>query len=201
MSKNTFVEQNKNEIDQIKRIFDELLQFINNNADAKILQKASDVTTFLHKSFNDLDIITKNQIASKSDIYIHPSFKPLTLNVKKALEMVSKFEMLPPNTIPAGSGINQRSARKKIQPAQPPMTSDYEDPQYSHAHRNSSTSPDRMSRQQYPVEQDMMNSTHLSRMSANPNRARSSHAANRSQQPQMSQNPMGMSEDEGFNPS
>jgi len=55
------------------------------------------VTTFLHKSFTDLDIITKNQIAQKSEIYIHPSFKPLTLNVKKAIEIVNKFEMIPPS--------------------------------------------------------------------------------------------------------
>ena len=101
MTKTSLVDTNSEEIKGIERIFNELLQFINNNADAKILQKASDVTTFLHKSFTDLDIITKNQIAQKSEIYIHPSFKPLTLNVKKALEMVSKFEMLPPNAIPS----------------------------------------------------------------------------------------------------
>ena len=43
-----------------QRIFEELLSFIDNNIDSKILQKANDVTTFLHKSFTDLDIITKN---------------------------------------------------------------------------------------------------------------------------------------------
>jgi hypothetical protein len=60
------------------------------------------VTTFLHKSFTDLDIITKNQIAQKSEIYIHPSFKPLTLNVKKAIEIVNKFEMIPPSGVAGG---------------------------------------------------------------------------------------------------
>jgi len=49
----------------------------------------------MHKSFTDLDIITKNMISQKSEIYIHPSFKPLTLNVKKALDIVNKFEMTP----------------------------------------------------------------------------------------------------------
>lgn len=101
MTKTSIVDTNSEEIKGIERIFNELLQFINHNPDAKILQKASDVTTFLHKSFTDLDIITKNQIAQKSEIYIHPSFKPLTLNVKKAIEMVSKFEMLPPNVMPS----------------------------------------------------------------------------------------------------
>lgn len=98
MSKMHNIEQNKHEILNIEKIFEELLMFIDNNVDSKILQKANDVTSFLHKSFTDLDIITKNQIAQKSEIYIHPSFKPLTLNVKKAIEIVGKFEMVPPSS-------------------------------------------------------------------------------------------------------
>lgn len=97
MTKMSLISSNLEEIKNIERIFQELLQFIDHNIDSKILQKANDVTTFLHKSFTDLDIITKNQIAQKSEIYIHPSFKPLTLNVKKAIEIVNKFEMVPPS--------------------------------------------------------------------------------------------------------
>jgi hypothetical protein len=48
------------EVNNIEKIFDELMQFIDTNADARILQKATEMTTFLHKSFTDLDIITKN---------------------------------------------------------------------------------------------------------------------------------------------
>ena len=130
MTKTSLVDTNSEEIKGIEKIFNELLQFINNNPDAKILQKASDVTTFLHKSFTDLDIITKNQIAQKSEIYIHPSFKPLTLNVKKAIEIVSKFEMLPPNSMP--SNREHDSSRQKMSKRGPPQdypqttTSDYE---------------------------------------------------------------------------
>ena len=54
------------------------------------------MTTFMHKSFTDLDIITKNQISQKSEIYIQPAFRPLTLNVRKAIEIVNKFQMVPP---------------------------------------------------------------------------------------------------------
>ena len=50
----------------------------------------------MHKSFTDLDIITKNQISQKSEIYIQPAFRPLTLNVRKAIEIVNKFQMVPP---------------------------------------------------------------------------------------------------------
>lgn len=56
----SLVASNFEEINNIQKIFDELLQFIDNNADAKILQKATDITTFMHKSFTDLDVITKN---------------------------------------------------------------------------------------------------------------------------------------------
>ena len=61
------------------------------------------MTTFMHKSFADLDQITKNQISQKAEIYVHPSFRPLTLNVRKAIEIVNKFQMVPPTgpSIPA----------------------------------------------------------------------------------------------------
>lgn len=110
MTKMSLINSNLEEIRNIERIFEELLQFIDNNVDSKILQKANDVTTFLHKSFTDLDIITKNQIAQKSEIYIHPSFKPLTLNVKKAVEIVNKFEMVPPS----GTGGGSKSTGKPV---------------------------------------------------------------------------------------
>ena len=87
----SMIASNFEEITNIQRIFDELLTFIDNNADAKILQKATDMTTFMHKSFTDLDIITKNQISQKSEIYIQPTFRPLTLNVRRAIEIVNKF--------------------------------------------------------------------------------------------------------------
>ena len=60
MTKMSMIAGNFEEISNIQRIFDELLTFIDHNQDAKILQKATDMTTFMHKSFTDLDIITKN---------------------------------------------------------------------------------------------------------------------------------------------
>ena len=87
----TLIATNFEEISNIQKIFDELLQFIDNSPDAKILQKATDMTTFMHKSFSDLDSITKNQIAQKAEIYVDPSFRPLTLNVRKAIEIINKF--------------------------------------------------------------------------------------------------------------
>lgn len=86
---------NFEEINNVQKIFDDLLQFIDNSADAKILQRATDITTFMHKSFTDLDVITKNQLAQKSQIFVNPNFRPLNLNVKKALEVIHKFQMIP----------------------------------------------------------------------------------------------------------
>ena len=100
---------NLDEIQNIEKVFDQLLNFIDSNADAKILQRANDVTTFMHKSFTDLDIITKNMISQKSEIFIHPSFKPLTLNVKKALDIVNKFEMTPGVAAPNAQPVSDNT--------------------------------------------------------------------------------------------
>ena len=51
----------------------------------------------MHKSFTDLDTITKNQVTQKSEIFIDQSFKPLSLNIRKAMEIVKKFEMMWPS--------------------------------------------------------------------------------------------------------
>lgn len=97
ISKQNQIRQDTEEIASIELILKELKQFTETNNDAQILQKIHDVTTFLHKSFTDLDIITKKQISQKSEIFIDPNFKPLSLNVKKALDIVKKFEMVLPS--------------------------------------------------------------------------------------------------------
>ena len=63
ITKMSLIATNFEEISNIQQIFEEVLQFIDNSPDAKILQRATDMTTFMHKSFADLDQITKNQIS------------------------------------------------------------------------------------------------------------------------------------------
>jgi len=70
MNKHDLVTHNAEELKNIETIFEELVQFIEMSNDAQILHKISDVTSFLHKSFSDLDIITKNQTLQKDEIYI-----------------------------------------------------------------------------------------------------------------------------------
>ena len=131
MTKHSLIVANLDEINNIEKVFDQLLNFIDSNVDAKILQRANDVTTFMHKSFTDLDIITKNMISQKSEIFIHPSFKPLTLNVKKALDIVNKFEMTPTNlaadtfgpeqAAPAGMAANSGLPQSLVSKGQPAL--------------------------------------------------------------------------------
>ena len=97
MNKQDLIGANAEELRTIEQIFEELVQFIEVSNDPQILQKIQDITTFLHKSFVDLDLITKGQIGQKREIFIDESFKPLSFNVTKALEIVKKFEMVWPD--------------------------------------------------------------------------------------------------------
>jgi hypothetical protein len=71
------------------------MKFIEKNNDAKILTKINDISSFISKSIEDLEKITKNKGFEKSESMIDPSLKPLTLNVQKAYEIISKFNMVP----------------------------------------------------------------------------------------------------------
>lgn len=97
MNKYDLIVHNAEDLKNIETIFDELQEFIRQSNDAEILQKISDITSFLHKSFSDLDTISKNQNVQREEIYIDQSFKPMSLNVKKALEVVKRFEMVWPD--------------------------------------------------------------------------------------------------------
>ncbi|CDW72222.1 kelch motif family protein [Stylonychia lemnae] len=88
------LERNKEEIGSIEKIFMELINFVDQSSAAQILMKVQDVTSFLHKSFTDLENITKIQLQEKNDIYIQPGFRPQYLNTTKALDLIKKFEMI-----------------------------------------------------------------------------------------------------------
>ena len=82
------MERYREEIQSIEKIFIELIEFVDNNSDAQILLKVTDVTSFLHKSFTDLENITKNELQEKNDIFIMPMFRPMYLNTQKTLELI-----------------------------------------------------------------------------------------------------------------
>lgn len=71
------------------------MKFIEKNNDAKILTKINDISSFISKSIEDLEIIAKKRGFDKNEALIDASLKPLTLNVQKAYELISKFNMVP----------------------------------------------------------------------------------------------------------
>lgn len=60
LNKQNLIFSNAEELENIEKIFEELVQFIEISNDAQILVKMNDVTTFLSKSFTDLDLLNKN---------------------------------------------------------------------------------------------------------------------------------------------
>lgn len=95
LSKNQMMDQNTEEIQNIEIIYDELMKFIEKNNDAKILTKINDISSFISKSIEDLEVIAKSKGFDKNETLIDSSLKPLTLNVQKAYELISKFNMVP----------------------------------------------------------------------------------------------------------
>lgn len=75
------LDQNAEEIQNIEIIYDELIKFIEKNNDAKILTKINDISSFISKSIEDLEDITKKKGFDKNETLIDPTLKPLTLNV------------------------------------------------------------------------------------------------------------------------
>lgn len=95
LQKTQTLDKNTDEIQNIEIIYDELIKFIEKNNDAKILTKINDISSFISKSIEDLEKIAKNKGFEKSEVLTDPSLKPLTLNVQKAYEIISKFNMVP----------------------------------------------------------------------------------------------------------
>ena len=95
LGKTQLLDQNTEEIANIEIIYDELMKFIDKNNDAKVLTKINDISSFISKSIEDLERIAKNKGLDKNETLIDASLKPLTLNVQKAYEIISKFNMVP----------------------------------------------------------------------------------------------------------
>ena len=49
-----------------------MLTFIDHSEDAKILQKSHDMTSFMFKSYSDLEVLSRNQVEFKDDLFVLP---------------------------------------------------------------------------------------------------------------------------------
>ena len=58
------------EISHIERVFVELIEFVDASPEAQVLLKVNDVSQFMHKSFVEMEKMTKNELQQKSEIYI-----------------------------------------------------------------------------------------------------------------------------------
>ena len=85
------------EISHIERVFVELIEFVDASPEAQVLLKVNDVSQFMHKSFVEMEKMTKNELQQKSEIYIQPNFRPMYLNTTKALDFINKLEMVKGN--------------------------------------------------------------------------------------------------------
>ena len=63
------------------------------NVDAKILQRADDITEFMYKAFRDLNKITEEICVMKPDIKVDNEYRPFLLNLRTATKAIGLFEM------------------------------------------------------------------------------------------------------------
>ena len=68
--KEKILTQNSSEVSNIESIYDELRSFIERNSDAKVLSKIADISSFMNKSIEDLERITKMRGFEKQDLTI-----------------------------------------------------------------------------------------------------------------------------------
>jgi hypothetical protein len=93
---NSFTEFSK-EVGNIERVFVELIEFMEGSNEAQMLLKIQDIGEFLRKSFEQLERMAKSSLSMKKEIYISSQLKPYIVNTSKSLELVNKFEMVPPS--------------------------------------------------------------------------------------------------------
>ena len=86
--------QASRELVDIRELLENLSEFVADENHTKVIKKIDEFITFLNKSYEDLERIKRSQILDRKSLFIPSSYKPLVINVRKALELISKFEML-----------------------------------------------------------------------------------------------------------
>ena len=62
MNKKTLVDESFEAIKNIQSIYDRMIAFMDENVDARILDRADDLTTFMFKSITDLEDLKSSMI-------------------------------------------------------------------------------------------------------------------------------------------
>lgn len=92
--KREILNKNKEDIETVKNVYEEIVGYIKSNSDAAVLSKIQDITSFVSKSIEDLEGIAKSKGFDKNEIYIEASMRPLSMHVQKAFEIISKFTLV-----------------------------------------------------------------------------------------------------------
>ncbi len=74
-----------------------MTKFLERATDAKVLTKLNDISEFIQKSVENLEHISKAKGFEKADTEVDPSLRPLSLHVQKVFDLITKFNMFPPN--------------------------------------------------------------------------------------------------------
>ena len=111
-NKINLIDKYNNDISNIEIVYEELFKFINKNIDAKVCAKITDISSFISKSIEDLEKIAKAKGFDKSEAYIKPELKPLTLNVDKAYEIIGKFNLI--SSKPSKKTQGKEAAPKQV---------------------------------------------------------------------------------------
>ena len=77
-------------------MFVELIEFMEASSQAQMLLKVKEIGEFLRKSFDQLEHMAKVSVTMKKEIYISKSLSPFIVNTSNTLDLINKFEMVPP---------------------------------------------------------------------------------------------------------
>ena len=84
------------------------------NVDAKILQRADDITEFMYKAFRDLNKINEEICVMKPDIKVDKEYRPFLLNLKTATKAIGLFEMRDRNVNKEPESDKDKKPKKMI---------------------------------------------------------------------------------------
>lgn len=85
------------EIGQIERVFVELIEFIEKSSQPEMLLHIKDIGEWMRTSFDQLEHMAKVSVTMKKELYISKSLSPFIVNTSNTLDLINKFEMVPPS--------------------------------------------------------------------------------------------------------
>lgn len=100
------LKENKESIDNIRNMYEEITGYFEQHSDAAVLSKIGEITSFVSKSIEDLQGIGKTEGFAKNEVYVEASMRPLSMHVQKAFDIISKFTLVPnaQRRAPGGAG-------------------------------------------------------------------------------------------------